>query len=359
MGGEVAKAVVLAGGEGTRLRPLTNTRPKPLLPVLGRPCVEYAIRSLASAGIEQVFVACGYRSADIVSALGDGKDLGVDLVYAFEEEPAGTAGAVKLLENELEGTFVVASGDVLADVDIGQLIRLHKEKGAVATMALTEVDRPQEFGIVGLDDSGRIIRFKEKPAPEEVFSNLVNAGIYVLERDVLSLIPTAEKFDFSKNLFPSLLDAGSPLFGSKLDGLWKDIGMPRDLLEANIKMAAKRGKRIEVEGVSIFGSVCATKFSANGAVLEGPLYLGYGVKVGEGTRLSSSAVGSGTVIGRGSEIHGSLVMDRCNLSDNCIIKGSLIGERCNVGGGVALVNSVLGDGVTLEGPISLEGKTLE
>jgi len=351
--------VVLAGGEGTRLRPLTNTRPKPLLPVLGRPCVEYAIRSLASAGIEQVFLACGYRSADIVAVLGDGKDLGIELVYAFEDEPAGTAGAVKLLGDKLEGTFVVASGDVLVDVDLSEILRLHRDKGAIATIALTEVDTPQEFGIVGLDESSRIIRFKEKPAPAEVFSNLINAGIYVLQTDVLDYIPDGEKFDFSKNLFPSLLDAGRPLFGSKLDGLWKDIGRPGDLLEANIKMAAKRGKRIEIEGVSIFGSVCATTFSANGAVLEGPLYLGDGVKVGEGTRLSSSAIGSGTVIGKGSEIHGSLVMDRCNLSDNCIIKGSLIGERCNVGGGVALVNSVLGDGVTLEGPISLEGKTLE
>lgn len=351
--------MVLAGGEGTRLRPLTNTRPKPLLPVLGRPCVEYAIRSLASAGIEQVFLACGYRSADIVAVLGDGKDLGIELVYAFEDEPAGTAGAVKLLGDKLEGTFVVASGDVLVDVDLSEILRLHRDKGAIATIALTEVDTPQEFGIVGLDESSRIIRFKEKPAPAEVFSNLINAGIYVLQTDVLDYIPDGEKFDFSKNLFPSLLDAGRPLFGSKLDGLWKDIGRPGDLLEANIKMAAKRGKRIEIEGVSIFGSVCATTFSANGAVLEGPLYLGDGVKVGEGTRLSSSAIGSGTVIGKGSEIHGSLVMDRCNLSDNCIIKGSLIGERCNVGGGVALVNSVLGDGVTLEGPISLEGKTLE
>jgi len=359
LGNKVTKAVVLAGGEGTRLRPLTNTRPKPLLPVLGRPCVEYAIRSLASAGIEQVFLACGYRPADIVDALGDGKDLGIDLVYAFEEEPAGTAGAVKLLENEFEGAFVVASGDVLADVDIGQLIRLHKEKGAVATMALTEVDRPQEFGIVGLDDSGRIIKFQEKPAPREVFSNLINAGIYVLEVDVLSLIPEAEKFDFSKNLFPLLLNAGKPLFGSKLSGLWKDIGRPGDLLEANLEMAARKGKRIEAYGVRISGSVCATTFSASGAVLEGPLYLGGGVEVGSGTRLSSSAVGSGTVIGRGSVVQGSLLMDRCCLSDDCIVKGSLLGEECKLGPGVALVDSVLGDGVTLEGPISLKGKTIE
>lgn len=356
---EVTKAVVLAGGEGTRLRPLTNTRPKPLLPVLGRPCVEYVIRSLAYAGIEQVFLACGYKSADIVSVLGDAKELGVDLVYAFEEEPAGTAGAVKLLENQLEGTFVVASGDVLADVNIGQLIRFHKEKRALGTMALTEMERPQEFGIVGLDDSGRIVRFKEKPAPSEVFSNLINAGIYVLESDALSLIPEAEKFDFSKNLFPALLSAGKPLFGSKLRGLWKDIGRPGDLLEANVKMAARKGIRVEAEGVSISGSVCATTFFATGAVLEGPLYLGDGVKVGTGTRLSSSAVGSGTVIGVGSEIHRSLLMDRCCLSDNCIVKGSLLGEGCSLGAGVALVNSVLGDGVTLEGPISLEGKTIE
>lgn len=330
-----------------------------MLPVLGRPCIEYAIRSLASAGIEQVFLACGYRSADIVDVLGDGKELGIEMIYAFEEEPAGTAGAVKLLEDRLEGTFVVASGDVLADVDVGQLIHLHQERKALATMALTEIDRPQEFGIVGLDDSRRIIRFKEKPAPQEVFSSLINAGIYVLESEVLALIPEGEKFDFSKNLFPLLLAADKPLYGSKLTGLWKDIGRPSDLLEANLEMAARRGKRIQVEGVSISGSVCATAFRADGAALEGPLYLGEGVEIGAGARLSSSAVGSGTVVGRGAKMKGSLLMDCCHIGDNCIVDSSLLGEGCRLGPGVALIDSVLGDGVNLEGPISLKGRTIE
>ena len=355
---KVTQAIVLAGGEGTRLRPLTNTRPKPLLPVLGRPCIEYAIRSLASAGIEQIFIACGYRSADILAALDDGKGLGVELIYAFEEEPAGTAGAVKLLEDGLEGTFVVASGDVLAEVDVGQLISFHMSKGAVATIALTEVDRPQEFGIVGLDDDQRIVRFKEKPEPNEVFSNLINAGIYVLQSQVLDYIPELEKYDFSRNVFPSLLSNGEPLFGSRLAGYWKDIGRPSDLLEANLSMAAMKGGAVRAEGVTISGRICATAFSAKGATLEGPLYIGEAVVIGERTKLASSIIGKGTAIGKGVEVSGSLLMENCVLEDDCSVTGSLMGERCKVGRGVSLTDCVIGDGAVLEGPTVLEDESV-
>jgi mannose-1-phosphate guanylyltransferase len=242
MSGEIT-AVILAGGEGTRLRPLTNTRPKPLLPVLGRPCVEYIIRSLADAGVGTAYLTCGYRSQDMVDALGDGRQFGLDMRFAFEDHPAGTAGAVKLLEGKLGDTVVVVSGDVLADVDIGSLVEVHRRKRAVATMALSTVDRPEEFGIVGLDDDGRIVRFKEKPRTEEVFSNLINAGIYVLERKAVENIPAEEKFDFSKQLFPKLLGMGEPLYGVPLSGLWKDIGTPGDPLEVNLRTAARGTRR--------------------------------------------------------------------------------------------------------------------
>lgn len=200
--------------QGDEASTVDYARPKPLLPVLGRPCVEYVIEAMAEAGVEEVFLTCGYRAEDMVEALGSGDQFGVEIIMCFEDVPAGTAGAVKLLEDRLEDTFIVASGDVLADVDVRSLVDQHVRTGAMATMALTTVERPEEFGIVGLDDAGRIERFKEKPRTEEVFSNLINAGIYVLERDVLPEIPRGEMYDFSKQLFPKLLAAGQPLYGA-------------------------------------------------------------------------------------------------------------------------------------------------
>jgi len=355
----VKQAVVLAGGEGTRLRPLTNARPKPLLPVLGRPCVEYVLRSLASAGIEEVFLTCSYRSNDMVAALGEGREFGIDLIYAFEEQPAGTAGAVKLLEERLGPTFVVASGDVLADVDIGTLIEFHRRKGAWATIALTEVESPQEFGIVGLDDDGRIVRFKEKPAVHEVFSNLINAGVYVLEKEAVAHIPFGEKFDFSKNLFPRLLEAGKPLFGTRIGGLWKDIGRSSDLLEANLRMADRRGKEVAVPGATVVGKVSGGGYAAEGAAINGPAHIGEGARLEKGSVVTSSVIGRGSVVGMDAEVIGSLLMDRCSLGIGCSVRESVLGEGCGIGPGVQVVNSVLGDGVRLEGPLSLEGKTLE
>ena len=240
MTGRVGQAVILAGGEGTRLRPLTSSRPKPLLPVLGVPCIEYVISSLAQAGVRHIILACGYRSEDVVRALGDGRRFGVDIEFAYEREPMGTAGAVKLLEDRLEGTFVVGSGDTLTDADLGALIDFHARKGAEATMGLTEVEHPEQFGIVGVDADGRIERFKEKPRTEEVFSRVINAGTYVLEKEVLGMIPPGQKYDFSKNLYMDMLERGRGLYATPLNGYWKDIGRPSDLYLANMDMASRR-----------------------------------------------------------------------------------------------------------------------
>ncbi|MBI0584506.1 MAG: NDP-sugar synthase [Methanomassiliicoccus sp.] len=358
MSGDIS-AVILAGGEGTRLRPLTNTRPKPLLPVLGRPCLEYIIRSLADAGVGTSFLTCGYRSQDMVDALGDGRQFGLDMRFAFEDHPAGTAGAVKLLEDKLDGTVVVVSGDVLADVDVRSLVETHRSKGALATMALTTVDRPEEFGIVGLDDDGRIVRFKEKPRTEEVFSNLINAGIYVLESRVLRDVPAGEKYDFSKQLFPKLLERGEPLYGMPLSGLWKDIGRPRDLLDANLRMAERKGRPMEVPGAVCTGNIVATEFRAEGCEVHGPAYIGEGAVVGAKASLSSCAVGDRTVIGAGTRIDDSFLMDGCAIGDGCVIRGSLLGRGCAIGGGAVLTNVVLGDGVRLDAKAEVRDRTIE
>jgi mannose-1-phosphate guanylyltransferase len=352
-------AVILAGGEGTRLRPLTNTCPKPLLPILGKPCVEYVIRSLVDAEVERAYLTCGYRSQDMVDALGNGRQFGLDMRFAFEDHPAGTAGAVKLLEKELGGTIVVVSGDVLADVDIRSLVAMHRRKGALATMALTTVDRPEEFGIVGLDDDGRIIRFKEKPKTEEVFSNLINAGIYVLDRKALQYIPEGERYDFSKQLFPKLLERSEPLYGMPLSGLWKDIGRPRDLLDANLRMAERRGVAVEMPGAECSGRIVATSFHAQGCTIEGPAYIGEDAVIGSHARLSNCAVGRRAEVGGGAVVDDSFLMDGCTLGEGCVVRGSLLGKTCRIGKGVELIDAVLGDKAVLEGPQRVEKRTIE
>jgi mannose-1-phosphate guanylyltransferase len=268
------QAVVLVGGEGTRLRPLTNNRPKPLLPVLGRPCVEYMLGSLASAGVEEIILSCGYRSDAVEAALGKGRGLGIDVSFAYEDRPMGTAGAVKLLEDRLDETSLVIYGDTLMDIDLAQVVSSHRKNKATVTIALTEVERPTEYGIVGLDETSRIVRFKEKPKADEVFSNLINAGVYVMQKEAMSYVPKATKFDFSKNLFPILLEAGRPLFGSKLEGMWKDIGRPADLLDANLKMAARKSAAMKVPGATVEGHLAGSGFRADGATLIGPSYRG-------------------------------------------------------------------------------------
>ncbi|NLI74663.1 MAG: NDP-sugar synthase [Euryarchaeota archaeon] len=353
------QAVILAGGKGTRLRPLTNNLPKPLLPVLGRPCVEYVIESMADAGIEEIFLTCGYRADDMVKALRSGNQLGVNIVMCVEESPAGTAGAVKLLEDRLEDTFIVASGDVLADVNIHSLIKLHDDTGAMATMALAAVDRPEEFGIVGLDNRGRIERFKEKPRTEEIFSNLVNAGIYVLERDVLLEMPEGEMYDFSKQLFPKLLDAGQALYGSLLDGLWKDIGRPQDLLDANIQMADRKGSILSHDTAETSGKIVATSFSAKDCKIDGPTYIGKDVSLGHESKLHSSAIGDATIVGEGSELSNSFVMNDCVIGSQCQVIGSLLGNDVIIGKGAILHNCILGDGVRVDAGIKLLDQILE
>jgi len=335
------RAVILAGGRGTRLRPLTDRRPKPLLLILEKPCIEYIINSLYSAGIEKITVACGYRSADLIEHLKEFHS-GLGLDFAIEDRPAGTAGAVKLLEDRLKGTFLVASGDVLADVDIDKLVRFHRQKEALATMALTEVERPEEFGIVGLDGEGRIRRFKEKPAPEEVFSNLINAGIYVLERKVLDYIPLGRMFDFSKDLFPELLKRGEPIYGIRLDGMWKDIGRPSDLIDANLLMVER------ITGKKGAGNAVFLTPPPQGVRILKPIYVGERCRLSPDSCLSAAVIESDVEIGKTSTISRSLIMRGSRIGAGSSIENTVIGEGCVIPPMTILKDCVIADGTVMK-----------
>ena len=231
--------VIMAGGQGSRLRPLTLTRPKPMVEILGRPVIDFVKDAMQDASIDTIVVTTGYRGEQLEDHV-ESWTQGEHPIHAWvnqESTPMGTAGSVRLLSEHLTETFVVGSGDSVASFDIGALLNSHRQSGARVTMALWEVDDPTEFGIVGLSHShlgeldgelreGYICKFKEKPKSDEAFSNVINAGLYIIEPEVLALVPEGEKFDFSKQLFPMVLEKGWPMYAKTIDGVWFDVGTP-------------------------------------------------------------------------------------------------------------------------------------
>ncbi len=349
------KAIVLAGGEGTRLKPLTYKRPKPLMPVAGRPCIDYVIRSLEASGFNEIITTTAYLSDTLIKSIGDGLEYNASILYSFEEHPAGTAGAVRRVGNFIDDTFVVAMGDILADVDFRALWDFHKRKGGLVTIALTEVSDPTQYGIVGVDPDGRIRKFKEKPSLEEAFSRLANAGIYVCEPEILDFIPADQKFDFAKDLFPMLLSKGLALYGSRIEGIWMDIGRPHDLWKASMEIVRREGKPLLRSGVVSEGPIILEPDAHldAGVTLRGPCYIGSRVQIRrggtadnaclyEGTRLEdhalvrNSIVLEGTVVGPSAEITDSVVSGNCVIEQGARISGSIIGDDMTIRAGSRL-----------------------
>lgn len=314
----------MAGGEGTRLRPITDDIPKPFVRVAGKPVIEYGLERLAAAGIKEVFLTTFYKPWQLIERLSGGSRLGLKLFYSVEDEPLGTAGGVGKLRPFLDDTFVVMSGDVLCDVDVAKLIAHHRDRKAEATMALTEVANPSEFGIVGLEADGRVARFKEKPRPEEAFSNLVNAGIYVLEPSVLELIPEGDRFDFSKNLFPLLLEAGRPLYGSRLEGFWMDVGRPADLLTASRRLSERRfGGPYRHDG--------PLHLHPTARVLATDVY--HDAAVGAHAHVEESILYEGAHVGEGARVVRSILCAGAVVEPRAIVEDAVLGARSVVPAG--------------------------
>jgi len=338
---KVRQAVVMVGGQGTRLMPLTKNRPKSILPVLDKPCIRYLLESLAGSGVEEIILACGSRTSQFEEAVGDGSDLGVAIEYSFEDEPMGTGGAIKKLEGRLDEVFVAANGDVLADISLEEQIRNHISSGAEVTIALTSVDNPCEFGIARLDEEDRIIEFKEKPKQEEVFSNLINAGVYVINRTALSYIQK-NKFDFSKDLLPMLLTKQKRVQGFPLSGTWRDVGRPKDLLGANLSMATKLYDQMSWGGSRV-----------ESTAVKKPFYLGKDAKV-INSDVCAAVVLENTVV-TGSKLTNALVMKDCAVS-SARIENSIIGEGCKVCPGAEIISSVIEDDMTVKAGKIIENK---
>lgn len=345
------KAVVMAGGFGTRLRPLTYVMAKPTVPIAGKPCIYYTLRALESAGINDVIITSGYRVEDVMRSVGRyAGDMDLNIIYSYEYVPRGTAGGVKKVEAFLDETFLVTSGDVLCDVDYMDVVNYHRAKKALATMALTRVKNVSEYGVVQLDDDGRIVRFQEKPRPEEAFSDLINAGIYVLEPEVLDYVPKDTEFDFSKHTFPRVLEDGRGLYGHPLKGLWKDIGRPRDLLDANYRITKKMGSAMGDAAVMDEGGSLSTGVSVRDA-----LYLGSGAEVMEGAELERAYLYRGVSVAKGCVINSALLLDHCNVGDNARIENSILGPGVKVGEGAEVINSIVVQPVEITAGSKIQG----
>ena len=333
MSSEVRQAVIMVGGKGTRLLPLTLTRPKPAMPVLDKPFLKYLIESMADAGIEEIFLACGYKSDVLAHAIGDGSDMGVRIIYSDEDTPLGTGGAIKRLEDRLDPVFLAANGDTLTSVDIAAQIREHFESGAAVTDSLSEVDDPSQAGVVRIDGDGRILEFQDKPKREEACSNLVNSGVYVVDKKVLEYIPKDTFYDFSKDLFPLLIEKGERLQGHMAKGVWVDIGRPHDLIRMNLVMADRLYRGHDWSD------------SAEDSVLDGTVYLGDGTAL-RSSKVSESVISKGCDV-RSSYLSGTFVMGACRI-DGARVENSILGEGCVLKKGCLVVDSVLKDGTVVD-----------
>ncbi|MEM2851049.1 MAG: mannose-1-phosphate guanyltransferase [Candidatus Bathyarchaeia archaeon] len=340
------QAVVMAGGEGTRLRPLTTARPKPMVPVVNKPMMEHVLELLLAHRFNELFVTLHYLPDAVRNYFGDGTDFGAKITYSIEEKPLGTAGGVKRLEQLLEGTFLVISGDVLTDINLSEIVKFHKKRGAIATITLSRVPNPLEYGIVITNAEGQIENFLEKPGWGEVFSDTVNAGIYVLEPEALRYVKPGQEFDFSRQLFPLLLKQGEALYGYTSTGYWCDIGSVQQYLQAHRDILSKKVK-LKIPGKEIENSL----WVGEGALLEDDVFIKAPAVIGRTSRIRGgvkvkefSVIGNDVLIDEDASIKRSIIWNNAFIGSSSDLVGCIIGERCNLSANVAVLeNAVVAD----------------
>jgi mannose-1-phosphate guanylyltransferase len=329
------KAVVMAGGKGTRLRPITYSIPKPLVPIAGKPCINYILDSFYEIEVRNVIVTTGYKYDSLINGILKSKHSDQNILFSVELEPAGTAGSVKLVSRFLEDTFLVGSGDILMDFKLKKMLGFHKKNGAKVTVALTTVEDPSQFGVVELQDD-RITRFQEKPRADEAFSNLINAGLYIIEPEIMDLVPRGVPFDFAKDLFPILLREKIDIYGYKGEGTWLDTGRPNDMIKANQLMTEKYGMEFNNDRLSghLIMNTVYGKLSAS--TIKGPSYIGYGVSLGNNSVISGSAIYDGVQVDDDVTIENSILMDGVRIMgssrivNSVIMSGTVLGKNCEV-----------------------------
>lgn len=347
------KAVILVGGEGTRLRPLTYHLHKTMAPVLNEPFLEHMIYYLKEYGVDDIILALCYLPESIKDYFGDGSKFGVKLTYVLEDSPLGTAGAVKNAEKHLQGTFLVFNGDVFTEIDLGAMLAFHGERGAKATIALTPVEDPSAYGVVETDAQGRVKRFVEKPPRQEATTNLINAGIYILEEEVLKEIPPGTFYMFERHVFPGLLDKGMPVYGYSSDEYWIDMGTPGKYLELHRDLLRNNNPSIFCSHIKKRKAQITIHPSAE---IEGDVVIGEGCTIGPEVHIKGpSVIGAGCVIFDGAIIEGSILWSNVRIGQRTVLKDCIVGDNSVIGD-----DSLIPQGVVIGGNILInEGSHLE
>ncbi|GAB4209016.1 MAG: NDP-sugar synthase [Roseiflexaceae bacterium] len=327
------KAVILVGGLGTRLRPLTCSTPKPMIPLVNQPFIEHMLENLRNQGINEVILAVQYLANRFHETLGDGSRLGIKLHIIEEPEPRGTAGAVKNVEHMLDGSTFVFNGDVMTDLDLQAMLAHHRERNSKLTIALTPVEDPTAYGLVETNTDGRIRRFIEKPPPDEITTNMINAGTYIIEPELFRYVPPAQHYMFERGLFPVVLQTGDPMFGYPSRAYWTDIGKPQTYLEVHhdILMGKVRyqfrgeqiSERVWQEGDATIDPT---------AQIFGPVVLGPGVQIGRGARIiGPTVIGARCVIGPQVAIEGAVLWEDNVIEEGATLRSCVIGSGNRIG----------------------------
>ena len=354
------KAVILVGGEGTRLRPLTSNLPKPMIPLVNRPFLEHVLEYLKSYGITDVILSMCYRPDVIEGHFGNGAGFGVNLTYVVEEKPLGTAGGVKNVEQNLDGTSYIFNGDILTDLDLSAMLEYHRAKGAKATISLTPVEDPTAYGLVETEAEGAVIGFIEKPTWDRVTTNLINAGTYVVEPEIFRYVPPNQHYMFERGLFPVMLQVRDPLYGYPSNSYWIDIGTPQKYLTAHRDLLTGRMPK-SLPGHRLYHNVWAGEGCDihPSAKLTGPIVLGNGVRIGAGAALHGPVcIGDRSQVGRDSVIEDAVIwtdtviqdhvtMKSCVVANHCVIEdntwitqGAVVGDHCVIGAGNRLEQGI-------------------
>jgi mannose-1-phosphate guanylyltransferase / phosphomannomutase len=329
------KAVVMAGGFGTRIQPLTHSVPKPMLPILNRPMMQHIIEKLRDAGIKDIVILLYFKPEIIRDYFGDGSEFGVNIEYVLPDDDYGTAGAVKCAEYFLNEEFIIVSGDLVTDFDLNEIIDFHKKKSSQLTITLTPVADPLQFGVVIASPEGKIQRFLEKPSWGEVFSDTINTGIYILHPDILDYIPENTNFDFAKDLFPALMKDQVTLWACSMKGYWRDVGNPesyrdvqKDLLSKKVSLEF-RGKEKAYDGGVLYTEEGAK--IADDVIIEGIVVIGKNSIIKEGVRLKNCTLGEQSTVSRGTSIEDAAIWDSVEIGEKCDISNSVICSKNKLG----------------------------
>ncbi len=356
------KAVLMAGGFGTRIQPLTNSVPKPMLPILNIPMMEHIVNKLRRSGIDEIVILLYFKPEVIQEHFGDGSSRGVKITYALPDDDYGTAGAVGFAREHLDTTFMIVSGDLVTDFDFDEIIAFHKQKASKLTITLTPVEDPLQFGVVITDDDGKIERFLEKPSWGEVFSDTINTGIYLIEPEILDYIPQNSSYDFSKDLFPHLMEEGITLWGCSVQGYWRDVGNPmsyrevhQDIFEGKVlydlpghciqnetvNLCLEDGvqlpRTVTTRGIVVIGKGTTI---ADGAVLENCV-IGRNCEIGKNVQIENSILWERVHVGAKSRLNNVIICNDTTIDESCSIRdGAVIAEFCRIDEGVKIIKDV-------------------